>query len=110
MQAVAMTAKPPIMLPCGHSPMAPETCRLCNLYETDPKFRLLWDSQKPPLPIGRGSITGNTKQPASKVSCVDTGTELLAGRAAELGLDTRCRWFACKTGEHVAHRSCAKVK
>ncbi len=95
-----------IVKPCmrGHSPSQPETCKLCWLYETNPEYRALWDSQKPKPPRGRGSITGNIN-PNPK-SCVDFDTPLLAGRVAELGLDTRCQWFACKTGEHPAHKNC----
>jgi hypothetical protein len=40
--------------------------------------------------------------------CIDWSRELLAGEVAAAGLDTRKRWYACKTGEHGPHCWCKK--
>lgn len=42
-------------------------------------------------------------------SCADLDDELLAAEIAAKGLDTRRRWVACKTGEHVAHSACGRA-
>lgn len=44
------------------------------------------------------------------VKCVDRRKEFRAADIAALGLDTRCRWYACKTGEHPAHKRCENKK
>jgi len=54
-------------------------------------------------------LVGALASPATE-SCVDRDRELTAGEIAALGLDTRCRWFACKTGEHKAHRQCQRKR
>ncbi len=43
-------------------------------------------------------------------ACIDRSRELLAGQIVALGLDPRCRYCVCSTGEHVAHRLCPPGK
>lgn len=42
-------------------------------------------------------------------SCADLDDELLTAEIAAKGLDTRRRWVACKTGEHIAHSACGRA-
>lgn len=76
--------------PCQHSPLKPG-CHLCNLYETHPGYRKLWNSPR--------KITPPTPTPAKiPLNCFNLGEELTAAATAALGLDTRRRWLMCQKG------------
>lgn len=47
------------MRPCfySHAELRPDSCRLCKLYTTDPRYQALWDDQ--PVPPGLLQKAGN---------------------------------------------------
>ncbi len=55
-------------------------------------------------------VSAKPKQRPNRYACIDRSKVLRAGEAAALGLDVRCCWCVCSTGQHVAHKLCSKGK